>query len=71
MRPPGEAPKNTLSIGTRLCGEATSKVMRGYTQSGQYHTIVMESRVRNRENDNKVLINEMLMEISWVNNVRK
>ena len=36
---------NTLPIGTRPFGEAQSKYMRAYTQSGQYHTIV-ESRVR-------------------------
>ena len=35
---------NTLSIGMKPFGEAQSKVMRTYAQSGQYHTIV-ESRV--------------------------
>ena len=37
--------KNTLSIGMRPFGEAQSKAIRAYAQSGQYHTIV-ESRVR-------------------------
>ena len=35
--------RSTVSIGMRLFGEAQSKVMRAYAQSGQYHTIV-ESR---------------------------
>ena len=38
--------KKYISIGTRLFGEAQSKAMRGYVQSGQYHTIV-ESRDSN------------------------
>ena len=35
---------NTNSIGMRPFGEAQSKGMRAYAQSGKYHTIV-ESRV--------------------------
>ena len=35
--------RNTISIGMRPIGEAQSKVMRAYAQSGQYHTTV-ESR---------------------------
>ena len=31
--------RNTISIGMRHFGECRSKVMRAYTQSGQYHTI--------------------------------
>ena len=34
-----------IPIGMRPFGEAQSKAMRAYAQSGQYHTIV-ESRVR-------------------------
>ena len=36
---------NTNSIGMRPFGEAQSKAMKAYAQSGQYHTIV-KSRVR-------------------------
>ena len=32
--------KEYISIGMRSFGEAQSKAMRAYTQSGQYHTIV-------------------------------
>ena len=32
--------RNTLSIGLMPFGEAQSKAMRAYAQSGQYHTIV-------------------------------
>jgi len=32
--------KEYIFIGMRPFGEAKSKVMRGYAQSGQYHTIV-------------------------------
>ena len=35
--------KEYISIGMRPFGEAQSKVMRAYAQSGRYHTIV-ESR---------------------------
>ena len=36
--------KEYISIGMMLFGEAQSKAMRAYAQSGQFHTIV-ESRV--------------------------
>jgi len=32
--------KKYISIGMRCFGEAQSKVMRAYAQSGQYHSIV-------------------------------
>ena len=35
--------RNTISIGMRPFGEAQSKAIRAYAQSGQYHTI-MKSR---------------------------
>ena len=37
--------RNTNFIGSRRFGEAQSKTMRAYAQSGQYHTI-LESRLR-------------------------
>ena len=38
--------RSTISIGMRPFGEAQSKVMRTYAQSGQYH-IIVESREPN------------------------